>query len=164
MAVDEFAGNGAEMQAETPESISAQLRALTDETMCFDGPATYALIGRAADMLDDLAARENEVVKMAWDAGQAQAVEAAREEGRQSAFAAMVEEAAAITLGAATDRPSTYSEFMNAIRRATDGVPPKLRSLSYTEKLLIAGEMLVRDPSGVAMAAAEFKAKEHANG
>lgn len=39
------------------------------------------------------------------------------EEGRQSAFAAMVEEAAAITLGAATDRPSIYNEFMQAIRR-----------------------------------------------
>lgn len=72
------------------------------------------------------------------------------EEGRQSAFAAMVEEAAAITLGAATDRPSIYNEFMQAIRRAAAGEPPKLRSLSYSEKLQIAADMLVRDPVRVA--------------
>lgn len=79
------------------------------------------------------------------------------EDGRQSAFAAMVEEAAAIKLGAATDRQSTYDAFMQAIRRAAAGEAPKLRSLSYAEKLRIAGWMLVRDPSGVEKAASEFK-------
>jgi len=46
------------MTQTTQESVAAQLRALDDETMCFDGPATYALIGRAADMLDDADERD----------------------------------------------------------------------------------------------------------
>lgn len=34
--------------------IVEELRALDDETMCFDGPATYALIKRAADRIEKL--------------------------------------------------------------------------------------------------------------
>lgn len=41
---------------DTAEGVAARLRALDDETMLFDGPATYALIAEAADLIEAQAA------------------------------------------------------------------------------------------------------------
>ena len=52
-------------------TIVERLRALDDETMCFDGPATYALIAEAADTIEALTAeveRQEKLVRVYRDA------------------------------------------------------------------------------------------------
>jgi hypothetical protein len=46
----------APVRADQDAALVAELRALDDETICFDGPATYALIERAADTIASLCA------------------------------------------------------------------------------------------------------------
>lgn len=70
------------------------------------------------------------------------AIDKAREEGRNEAFAAMMKHADAIILGASNTPHPIYDMFMKAIHAAAAGELPKRPSLSFSERREIAKEFV----------------------